>query len=144
MEPTTALASAIATYVLPEAFKEGGKALGKGISQSVSQLLTLIRDKFQEAKKEGTLADFEADQTEENRSEFETALKKLMSKDTEFAQKLEKLVDQSGLVRQEMLVGIETENLDIKNMKQTGSADQTMAKNIKAKRIKIGDMTQED
>jgi len=149
MEPTTALASAIATYILPEAFKEGGKALGKGISQSVSQLLTLIRDKFQEAKKEGTLADFEADQTEENKSEFETALKKLMSKDAEFAQKLEKLVSQgklSGLARQEIWVGPETEKLDGGDLIQKVTTNKSFSDQkikLQAKHIKLKNFSQE-
>jgi hypothetical protein len=150
MEPTTAIASVIATYILPEAFKEGGKALGKGVSQAVSQLITVIREKFQAAGREGTLADFEEEPTEENQSEFETVLKKLMSKDDAFAKNLVELVKQSelsGLVRQEMLTDVETESLEVGNMnqrtKQGDSIEQTMAKNLKAKSIKIGDMTQQ-
>lgn len=38
MESVTAIASAIATYILPEALKEGGKALGKGVSQMAKNL----------------------------------------------------------------------------------------------------------
>ena len=150
MEPVTALASAIATYILPEAFKEGGKALGKGVSQAVSQLITVIREKFKAAGREGTLADFEAEPTEENQSEFETVLKKLISKDDAFARNLAELVKYIKLpesVSQEVLTDVETEDLEVGNInqrtKQGNSIEQTIAKNLKAKSIKIGDMTQE-
>jgi hypothetical protein len=155
MEPITAttatVASAIAAYILPEAFKEGGKALGKGVSQSVSQLITVIREKFREAKKEGTLADFEAEQTEENQSEFETALKKLMSKDKDFDQKLKELFVQLELSKsvplsiQQVLIDVEAETLavgDIKQKTQQENSNQTIMKNGKLKSINMGNITQ--
>ena len=66
------------------------------------------------------------------------------------AKNLVELVKQSelsGLFRQEMLTDVETESLEVGNMnqrtKQGDSIEQTMAKNLKAKSIKIGDMTQQ-
>lgn len=145
---TAAIASAIATQILPEAFKEGGKALGKGVSETITKLITAIRDKFKAAGREGILTDFQQEQTEDNQSEFETVLKKLMKKDTDFAEKLKKLVEKYEIAGgQKIFSGVEVEG-DIKaediTQESKANPSQEIFTNVKAKNIEVKNISQKN
>lgn len=92
MEPTTAIASVIATYILPEAFKEGGKALGKGASEKVIQLINTIQEKFTASGIVGLLTRAEENPTKDNIKKVEGELETQMQEDDNFANTLKELV----------------------------------------------------
>ncbi|MDZ8237445.1 MAG: hypothetical protein RMZ69_09780 [Nostoc sp. ChiQUE01a] len=150
MEPVT-LATTIVALMFTEAIKQPGKALGEAATEKITQLITTIREKFKVVKREGILADAEQEPTPDNQSEFKRVLEQQITKDRDFAEKLTELVQQleaAGVFRQKMLTDVETEEtLEAGNLTQksklSGSGDQEMAKNLKAKNIKFGDLTQE-
>lgn len=151
MEPITAIASAIATLTLSEAFKEGGKALGKGASDQITQLITLIREKFRSSDTGGVLARVEKQPTEANVARLEAELVTQMSEDENFAERLAELVKQlesAGVTRQIAITGISAASLEvgdvIQRAKKNSSAEQVIGNNLEiGGDAKFGNLTQE-
>jgi hypothetical protein len=108
MEPiTTIVESAIATYILPEAFKEGGKALGKGASEKVDQLINAISSKFTESGIAGLLTRVKEKPTEDNIKKVKDELEEQMNKDSDFANTLRELVK---LLQLERVIPVNCDN----------------------------------
>ena len=151
MEPITVVAATIATLFFSEAAKEGGKSLGAGISKLVSQLITTVRNKFKAAGTEGLLTRTEKQPTEANIAVVQGELVAQMEEDREFATQLQELLAQledAGVVRQVMASGIEVVgDLEAEDMSQKanrgGSVEQEMLTNVKARNIRLGNLSQE-
>lgn len=100
MEPVTAIAiaSPIVTLIANKALEKGGEKLGESaynkINLMINQMITVVRDKLMEVRREGILIEVEAEPTEENQSELKTTLEKQMKQDDDFAQKLREFVEQ--------------------------------------------------
>jgi hypothetical protein len=149
MEPAT-LAVAVATLFFSEALKEGGKTLGKGVSDLTTKLINSVRVKFKDSGTEGLLTRAETHPTQKHIDTVQDELATQIEEDASYAAQLQDLVDQlkaSGVVRQVMASGLEVEEgLETGAMTQTASGgmdvEQHMLKDVKAKNIKTGDMTQ--
>ena len=157
MEPITVVASKVVSLFIGEFSKEASNALVRSIStkgiQIIKMLSGTIRRKFQTSKLEGILENVEKDPTESNRSMFSMFLEKHMIEDESFFKELTELLEQlqisEGKTVQVMLSNINvTDNLEVGDMKQNStnagkSVKQTMATDIKAKNVKLGNLTQE-
>lgn len=150
MEPVT-LSIAVATLFFSEALKEGGKAFGKGSAGTVDQLFSKVRQKFQKAGTTGVLARAEQQPTESNIESVKRELVAQVEEDQVYANQLRELMvrlEQAGVVRQMMASGIDIDGeLEVESMRQTatrgGDVQQEMLTNMKAKSIKLGDVSQE-
>ncbi len=151
------VASKVVSLFIGEFSKEASNALVRSIStkgiQIIKMLSGTIRRKFQTSKLEGILENVEKDPTESNRSMFSMFLEKHMIEDESFFKELTELLEQlqisEGKTVQVMLSNINvTDNLEVGDMKQNStnagkSVKQTMATDIKAKNVKLGNLTQE-
>lgn len=70
------------------------------VEKGGADLMTAIREKLTQARRQGILEDLQQEQTEENKSEFQLALKTQMDKDTEFKNKVREIMEQIELERQ--------------------------------------------
>ncbi|MCC3409153.1 MAG: hypothetical protein JGK17_27005 [Microcoleus sp. PH2017_10_PVI_O_A] len=96
MEPVTAIAiaSPIVSVIANKALEKGGEKLGESAYKKINQMITVVRDKLSEIRREGILIDVEAKPTEENQSELKTTIEKQMTKDADFDKKLREFVEQ--------------------------------------------------
>jgi hypothetical protein len=113
-------------------------------------LIHTVRDKFKASGTKGVLNRAESDPTDKNVGRVQDELETQLENDTDYAAQLQHLVAQleaAGVVRHVMASGLEVEEtLETGAMTQTASGgtnvEQHMLKDVKAKNIKAGDMTQ--
>jgi len=104
----------IAVKVAELIFTGAGEKIG-------GDLMTAIRKKMTQAGRQGILEDLQKKPTEDNKSEFQSALERQMKNDKEFENKVRELVEQIELERQKnsptpenAVTGASMENVETK------------------------------
>lgn len=97
MEPTTGVATAIASLIFEKALKQKSEELGEALVVKSNSLLNLLHQKFKEKEEEDLLKQVQNNPTEESFLHLRAELAQRMYEDPEFANNLTQLLKQLKL-----------------------------------------------
>lgn len=151
MEPTSLTITAIITALIVEASKEAGKFLIQETYEKSIKIIETVRSRFKESATEGILNKLQENPSEINKSIFSSLLEEEIKKSPEFSKSLIEILKTMEHIdnpsSQKMFSEISVEgNIEVESMHQDSTSgsqtNQEMATNIKAKNIKIGNLSQ--
>ncbi|MFM7426473.1 MAG: Fis family transcriptional regulator [Elainella sp.] len=149
------LAGAITTYIVPKALEKVGEKVGETAlaksGEAIQATRRAVQEKMRTTRTDGVLAMAEADPSKPNLQMLETVLLGQLQQDSDFATRLQGLLQQIQAESPGLQVVLDTVRIrgsaeigDIQQVSETGTAEQIVGRNLGVGGdLKLGDITQQ-